>query len=52
MDPTLRLVLGAVALILAIIDEVRAGGSALTSWGVIALATIVVVDNWDALGSD
>lgn len=51
MDPTLRLVLGGVALVLAVIDEIRAGGSALTSWAVIALATIMVVDNWDALDS-
>lgn len=51
MDPTIRLLIGLAALVLAVIDEVRAGGRALTSWAVIGLATIVVVDNWDALGS-
>lgn len=49
VDPTLRLLIGIAALILAVVDEIRVGGRALTSWGVIALATIVVVDNWDAL---
>lgn len=51
MDPTLRLVIGAAALVLAVIDEIRAGGRSLTSWAVIGLALVVVVDNWDALES-
>lgn len=51
MDPTLRLLVGIAALVLAAVDEIRAGGRALTSWAVIGLALVVVVDNWDALES-
>jgi hypothetical protein len=41
-----RLALAIVAVIVAAIDEVRAGGSSLTAWGVIALGVAVATAWW------
>lgn len=41
----LILILAVIALILAAIDEFNAAGRSLISWGVIALATIEIIQN-------
>lgn len=47
MEPTLRFVIAAIALVLALVDVIRSEGRALTSWGVILLALIHLVSDWD-----
>lgn len=48
MDPTLRLILAVIALVLAVIDIIRSDARALTSWAVAILAVIHIWSDWDA----